>query len=340
VSLDPAADGPRMLALLFQRVGDSLLAIPALRAIKKHRAEIRISVIAERQVSRVFAHNPWIDEVVAVEARPSTLKLAAAMRQFGRPDVTLDFLSDPRSAAACLLSGSRQRIGFARFGRRWAYTDPVPPQDPDHLVYSALHKLGLAAALGALDTDVATEFYLTDLDRRFAATAWSERNWNDSTPVAALFVHSRREYKRWPIPRFAELIRMLRREDLCVPLVLLTPGDETAVNELRGLASLADCSVIRLTDLGQLGAVLERCRLLIGCDGGPRHIAIALGVPTVGVFGSESPVYWTPPGSPQHAVVTPTAELPTGSRRFTVESVSAEQVFATASRVMKGELAR
>jgi ADP-heptose:LPS heptosyltransferase len=63
--------------------------------------------------------------------------------------------------------------------------------------------------------------------------------------------------------------------------------------------------VLPVSDLGQLGGVLSRCKLLIGNDGGPKHIAVALNVPTVTVFGPDSPIYWTPQGSSEHIAVSP-----------------------------------
>jgi ADP-heptose:LPS heptosyltransferase len=285
--------------VLFRRVGDSLLATPALRAIKQHRPDAHVLVISEPQVARVFAQNPSVDEIITVGRGGSLIALTAALR-VSRPTIVLDFLSDPRSASACLLSGAQERVGIAGRGRSWMYTKTVPRQEPAQPVYSALHKLALAAAIGASSQDTTLEFHVGDDDRMFAETVWSERGWDRTTRVAAFFVHSRRDYKRWPLEHFGEIIRRMRGESSFVPLVLVTPGDESAVSELRARSELPVRHVLPVLDLGHLAAVLERCAILIGNDGGPKHLAVALGTPTLTIFMQDSPLWWTPPDHPLH----------------------------------------
>jgi ADP-heptose:LPS heptosyltransferase len=286
-------------ALLFRRVGDSLLATPALRAVKKYRPGAHVLVIAEPQVRRIFEHNGSLDEIVTVGPSASIIALAAALR-VNRPTLVLDFLSDPRSVFAALLSGAKQRVGFGGRGRRWMYTHTVPRQDPLHPVYSARHKLALVAAMGAVSQDAATEFHVRDDDRNFAEAVWRERGWHHATRVAAFFVHSRRGHKRWPLGHFGEVISRLRREGSMVPLVLVTPGDESAVSELCARSELPMRHVVPLTDLGHLAAVLEFCAVLVGNDGGPKHLAVAVGTPTLTIFMQDSPLWWTPPDDPRH----------------------------------------
>jgi ADP-heptose:LPS heptosyltransferase len=293
-------DAPSCVAaLLFQRVGDSLLATPALRAVKQRWPSARVTVLSLRQVARVFEHNPSVDEVISVGAAASFVSLATALR-VTKPSLVLDFLSDPRSGLACVLSGSPQRVGIAGRWRSWMYTGTIPRQNPAQPIYSATHKLTLAAAVGADSHDTTTEFHLTDDDRAFADTVWNERGWKSTARTVAFFVHSRREYKRWPVDCFVEVIRRIQSEGDILPLVLVTPGDESAVGELRARADLPIRQTVPVVDLGHLAAVLERCAVLVGNDGGPKHMAVAVGTPTITVFTHESPLLWTPPNHPLH----------------------------------------
>ncbi len=310
----------RMAALLFRRVGDSLMATPALRAIKQKYPSTHVTVLAEPQTARVFEHNPWINELSVIQPAPSPLQLTAALRRVDHLDTTLDFLSDPRSALACFLSGAAQRIGFDYRWRRWAYTNRIAPQNPGHPVYSVQHKLALSSVFGCDSTDITTDFFLTDADRHFADDCWLKRGWINSQPVVAFFVHSRRTYKRWPLDNFAELFRRLQQEKLIVPLLLATPGDEESVAQLRSLCDLSDENIVSPTDLGQLGAILSNCRLLVGNDGGPKHIAVALNVPTITIFLADSPVYWTPPDSSCHVAIAQN-EISTASSAITAAMI-------------------
>ncbi|RPH92893.1 glycosyltransferase family 9 protein [candidate division KSB1 bacterium] len=324
----------RIAALLFRRVGDSLLATPALRAIKKCHPHSSLSVIAEPHVARIFEYNPWIDEIIPVRAAPSFLRLAVAVRRGGKPDATVDFLSDPRSAFGCFLSGAKQRIGLAISGRQWAYTHLVPTQNTTDPVYSGRHKLDLAAALGSKESDVTTEFHLTEDDRVFAEGAWKDRGWREEQLIVAFFVHSRRIYKRWPLDGFCQLIQRIQNEGRATALLLVTPGDETSAAVVRAKACLPARNVLDVSDLGRLGAVLNHCALLIGNDGGPKHLAVALNVPTLTIFGAESPVYWTPPDDPRHTAITPI--LPLAARKApSFDEVSVDHVFEAAIQMLK-----
>ncbi|MBU0509655.1 glycosyltransferase family 9 protein [bacterium] len=292
-----------IVAVLFRRVGDSLMATPALRAVKECFPEVRFQVVCEQHVMRVFEGNGAIDDIVTISSPPSVRQQLRAIRAYGRPDVVLDFLSDPRSAIACFLSGARQRIGFAYPGRRWAYTRVVSLQDPVHPVYSVEHKLSLAQTLGCGSTLIQTDFSLNEADRHFAQEQWRRRNWDDTTRVAVFFIHSRRVYKRWPVERFRELVDRVTAERLARPLILATPGDQEAISALQRRGILPSESFLAVDDIGRLGAVLKRCRILIGNDGGPKHIAVALDVPTLTIFGKESVEFWTPPHSSRHVAL-------------------------------------
>jgi ADP-heptose:LPS heptosyltransferase len=319
----------QIVALLFRRVGDSLMATPALRAVKQQFADSRLAVIAEPQVTRVFEHNPWIDEIRTIGNSPAIFTLSAEIRRNGTPDAALDFLSDPRSALACLLSRAKRRVGFERRGRSRFYTDRIARQDAEHPMYSAAHKLALAEAIGAESTDTGTEFYLTEADREYAAAMWKERGWNENTNLVAFFVSSRREHKRWPISAFCEVIARMSAEKNYIPLILATPGDESAVAEVRSGSQLPAANVIPVNNLGQLGAVQQRCRLLVGNDGGPKHIAVALHVPTVTIFAPGSAAHWTPLASPDHVAISP------DNPQSTIADVAPADVYTAAIAMLR-----
>lgn len=278
------------------------MATPALRAMRSNFPQAHISVVCESHVSRVFEGNDSISEIVSIRPSPSVPRLLRALRLRSRPDMVLDFLSNPRTAIATSLSGAPRRVGFAYPGRRWAYSDAIGLQNPASPMYSVVHKLRLAETLGCTSTGLHSEFTLFDPDRQFSLSEWQNRGWHKQR-VIAFFVHSRRTYKRWPTERFVEVIRRLPEATTAVPLVLSTPGDESAVDFLRRQCALHDSNILRAENLGQLGAALKQCALLVGNDGGPKHLAIALDVPTLTIFGTEPPEYWTPPGDPRHRVL-------------------------------------
>jgi ADP-heptose:LPS heptosyltransferase len=306
-------------AFSFKRVGDSLLATPALRALAS--GGHKIAVICEPQTARVFAGNPHLSKIVTVPRSCSFGALLRTVRHM-KPDATVDFLANPRTAWVSRLSGAETRCGIGYGIRRLLYNRVVPVQNRAEPRYSALHKLELAELFDAT-SDLALDFVLTEQDRAAADLYWQTRQLAGQR-VVALVINSRRIYKRWPVARFAEVIRWIRDVGNAYPLVLQTPGDEERVTLLRKELVNERYDVLDVSDLGLLAAILARAHLFFGNDGGAKHLAVALGTPTLTLFGNEPWEYWTPPNDPRHQVIV--ADLRARFERHTLESVTVEQV--------------
>ncbi|MCB9357028.1 MAG: glycosyltransferase family 9 protein [Calditrichaeota bacterium] len=285
-------------ALLFRRVGDSLLATPALRELKARYPMCDVCVISEPQVVRVFEQLPYVDSIVTCAPSPSPIALACVLRKLPRKLVTVDFLSDPRTALACLLSGAKVRAGFGISMRKHLYSHTVSPQDTLKPLYSAIHKARLAEVLGAGTTEFHSEFKLTDDDRAHAESFW--KTLAQAENVVAFFVSSRRSYKKWPLEKFQDLIAMCQNELGITPVLIGSQEEEGELLEFAQTFPTKPPAVMACPTLGALAAVLARCRLFLGNDGGPKHLACAVGTPTLTIFCADHPEYWTPPADPKH----------------------------------------
>jgi heptosyltransferase-2 len=310
--------------LLFRRIGDSFMAQPALRAIRLAMPDARIAVVTEPQCARVFRGLRYVDEVRELSHSKGPLSFVKALRADGRPDVTLDFMSNPRTAVASLLSGAGSRVGIDYRGRGWLYTQRISVQNPAAPVYSAIHKLQLATIIGATSQDYSTDLSLSESDHEFAERMLTELSHDATLPLVAFFVHSRRTYKRWDCRHYASVMSHIRADGMATPLLLCTPGDEAAVAAVADGAKLAPDSVLRISDLGQLGALLSRMTLYVGNDGGPKHVAVAVGTRTVTLFGTEPPEYWTPPDPDRHVAIT--SQVAGETSPNTLDGISPEQV--------------
>jgi len=322
---------PTIIALLFRRVGDSLMATPALRNVRAWRPQARIVVLAESSVRRVFEGNPAVSEIFDIPPRRKSLEfwhvLQLVRRQ--RPQITLDFLSDPRSALLSRMSGAPVRVGIGYRGRRWAYTRWIPCQDPQQPLYSAEHKLKLSKLWGdAAQSDATLDFFLCPEDELAASHLWEREGWGSETNVIALGVHSRREHKRWPPEQFAKVAQRLIQELNVVIALIAGPGEEAGVRNVLELIHDRRAHMISPKGLGALAACLKRCRLFIGNDGGPKHLAVAVGTPTLTLFGAEPSEFWTPPGDARHVALGGTR-----SEKPDLESLTSDEVFESAHRL-------
>ena len=278
------------------------MATPALRFLHQLRPDARIIVLCERQVHRIFEENPAVSKIIELRPLKNLSEFAHALKLVRRfhPQAVLDFLSDPRSALLSRWSGAPARIGIGYRGRRWAFTHLVSCQDSNHPTYSALHKLKLAEPFGDVaQADCTPEIFLKAKDEEDALELWKQNGWTENTKVIAFGVYSRREYKRWPPERFAEVARTLLRKYNTAIAFFAGQGENTA-QQVCELVADNQARVVRPTDLGVLAACIKKCPLFIGNDGGPKHLAVAVGTPTIALFAAEPTEFWTPPDSNKH----------------------------------------
>ncbi|MBI4345740.1 MAG: glycosyltransferase family 9 protein, partial [Elusimicrobia bacterium] len=146
--------------------------------------------------------------------------------------------------------------------------------------------------------------------RRAVAALWP--GWTG--PIIGLVPASRKGTREWPAERYAELARRLAASAGARCVVFWGPGEEETARAVAAAAPGAAKASPKTADLKCLGALLSACRLVVTNCNGPKHIAVARGVPTVTVHGSSDPVCWNPPqpgpkgpesplGHPRHLVV-------------------------------------
>ncbi len=292
----------RILLTQLRRIGDVLMTTPALRALRQARPEAHIAYLTEAPSDQVLDGNPHIDEVLLWPNKGGLLaKLGMARRlRAARYDVMVDFFSNPTSAQITRVVGAPCRIGFAFRGRRWAYTNPV---EMPELPYSAAHNMALLAPLGVEPGPLLPELFPGEADRRYAGELLAQLGVGRGDFLVAVSPVSRRDYKVWPAKHFARLADVLIERYGAKVLLLRGPEEEHFVDAVRLEMVHQALGSYPVASLMETAALLERAHLLVGNDNGPRHMAIGVGTPTVGVFGQAQPENWTPPGMPMHATV-------------------------------------
>jgi ADP-heptose:LPS heptosyltransferase len=197
-----------------------------------------------------------------------------------RYDVAADFQGLLKSAALARLSGARRVIGFDREALReraaaWFYSERVPVSDSQHIIHK---NLALAAALGAAADRI--EFPIADVHSPTARdlVAKAGRGFAIINPGAAW------PNKQWPPERFGAVAKALADRHGLRSIVIWGPGEEDLARAV-GLAAGGAVEVAPKTGLHDLIALSRSAKLIVSGDTGPLHIACALGVPAVAVFG-------------------------------------------------------
>lgn len=285
--------------------GDLLLTTPALRALRAGLPGARIDVVAARGMGALLAGNTDVDRVIELDRR-SLLAQASLYARLARRgyDLVLDLVSNPRSALMARLTRAPIRVGYDIPGRRGAYTLRVPREPLDDrgrpaLRYAPEAALDQVRALGIPPRGLELRLEVS-AEARARIDAWlAEARPAPRGPLLACLPTGSWPAKSWAPERFAAVMDSLAGAGTAI--WLWGPGERERVLAARA-AMRAPSLLAPETDWQGLAALLARCALFVGNDSGPKHVAAALGVPTVAVYGPTHPTTWDPPEGPHVAV--------------------------------------
>lgn len=258
-------------------IGESLLALPAVQALKQQWPSSEITAITTPRIAPVFRGQPFIDRVDVVF--PHRLRF----------DLVIDF--EPYFYASALLAHTlgTYAVGFDTMARGRLYTKVVPYHVHQHVVKT---NFDLVRALGV---EVKTPEELVPLKNPHPNPLPIQGEGKNRIAIAP---GGGVDFRRWPAERFAEVADYLIEKYGCEVLLV---GDEADEPILRIVAEKMKypAQIISNLSLPEVAQVLSRCRLTIANDGGLMHVSAAMGTPTLGLFGPETPVRFGPYG-PSH----------------------------------------
>lgn len=301
-------DPRRILVIKLRATGDVVLATPVIENLKRRFPRALLSFMTEEASADILRWNPLLDELIVLPLRRwgsrgirgswrEQVRFYRDLRR-RRFDLAIDLFGNPRSAVLTWLTGAPVRVGYAFRVRRHAYTTVVMPSgQPGHEVLFHLK------ALEALHIPVATDRPRIAIPGTadVKAGAWLGEHAPDARTVIGLNPGGGWTIKRWPPEFFGRLADTLIDEYGVVVLILWGPGEEGLV--ARTTSAMRNRPlVLPEATIAELGAYLKRCGLLISNDSAPMHMAAALNVPTVGIFGPTDPRAQGPWGD-GHAVV-------------------------------------
>lgn len=351
----------KVLIIRPRAIGDVVLTTPFIRALRKALPQAQIDYVVEPFASKALEGNPHLNNIYVFDRhkmkkepaniraiKKNTLKKTGPFAKMvnniifyiklraQRYDLTFDLWGNLRTALMSFLTGARYRVGFTFRGRKYFYNYRVEP-DPQ-AKYNAWYHMDLLKAAGIPDDGQQTEFYLDAAAEKFASEFYEQAGVKPWEKVIGLNGAGSWATKRWPEKKLSAVCAMILEK---IPgsrvLVLWGPGEKEMAQAIIDGATSQKGRVLLApqTDLKQLGAVLKRLDGLVTNDGGPGHIAVALGVPSVTVFGPTNYKSWAPAGDPLHSVVfskvacAPCDKMECPEKGIIcMESVSETEVFA------------
>ncbi|MCB2191092.1 MAG: putative lipopolysaccharide heptosyltransferase III [Deltaproteobacteria bacterium] len=316
------SDPRRALIVKLGHIGDVLVTTPVISALKERWPDLAVDIVVNPGTEAMVAHNPQINRVMVLK-REHTGSMAAAAWHLGfllglrksKYDLCLELAEGDRGAFISWASGARLRVGFKPKKPRMrgrAFHVLAPRWDDTHHMVEAF--LGQVQALGLEPADTSLTFEPGPEGRAEAARLLSQAGLEPGS-YAVVHPTSRWMFKSWTHGGNAALINHLVARGLKV--VLTSGPDAKELDMVEQIKALAEPGAIALDlsgrlDLYSLGGLIAQARLFAGVDSAPMHMAAALGVPVLTIFGPSGEQMWGPWQVPSEVVVGECPEHPCG----------------------------
>ena len=275
-------------------IGDCLLAVPAIRSLQHSDPEAEIWVVARDWVKDVFLHYPFVKGSLSLP--PAERGLRALGRFAGELreqsfDTALLLTNSFGSALPFALARIPNRWGYASDGRRPLLTQSLRFGDEEPPVHQVDYYLNLVRAMGiSPPASPVLDFPLQQEEITWAAAYLSEQGLSLQDTLVVLnpggFYGSA---KRWPAASFGALAALLQADTRAQIVIVGTRHEGPLVEPISAAISSPPVDLTGRTTLRQLAAVISRADLMVTNDSGPMHLANALQVPVVALFGPTDP---------------------------------------------------
>jgi heptosyltransferase-2 len=328
----------RILICRLDEIGDVVLSTPFLRELRHNAPRAKITLLVKPAIENLVSTCPYVDSVMTYQRISARYFAAFQSRSqaahFARNHLSpanYDLAVYPRWDVAVdggqvltYLSGARRRVGYSEYvnpikrslnsGADRMFTDVLNEPSPKHEVQ---RNLDLLRFLGGRVRHENLALWLGKQDERGAEILLEQHGVGTEEPLVAIAPGAGSPRRRWPLPNYAELALWLRQH---FAHVVVVGGDEdiSMAKELVQRVGPGVVNAVGQLTLRQTAALLRRCRLFIGNDTGPMHMAAAVGVPVVEISchpltGSlthaNSPVRFGPWGVP-HRILRPLRAAP------------------------------
>ncbi|MFQ5329674.1 MAG: lipopolysaccharide heptosyltransferase II [Thermodesulfobacteriota bacterium] len=288
-------DGASLLVRAPNWIGDAVMCLPALEAAHRGQPDSAITVLAKPWVASVFRSNPAVTAVMEYDARGrhggivGRWRLAGDIRRrFGR---ALLFQNAFEAALIAFLARIPERYGYTTDGRGLLLTNGVKPPGKGTLYHHVDYYLDLVekAGMGRRGTQL-PRLYLEESEIAWGRKFLRDRGGDAASPLIGIAPGAAYgPAKQWPAERFAQAAALLSRERPLYPLLFGSRGDSEACRRVGDGIGTASLDLSGQTSLREAMALMSLCAVFITNDSGLMHVAAALGVPTVAIFGSTDP---------------------------------------------------
>lgn len=285
----------RIVFVRIRSLGDTVLTTPALE-ITRREGEHEIGVVIERPFDSILRGRPDVDRLFVIAGRLrwlARLRTILQLRAF-HPDLVIDLHGGTTSSLITALSGAKRRIGYRSSRNRRLYNETIP--DPGELwgrshLHTVEHLVAPLITLGFKVQPIPAPSLQLERETVIRSREKLKKLGIESDfvlihPAAALAT------KQWAVKKFSCLALGLLNDGLNV-VATAGPGQSGLLTQLKEMAG-GDVLLVPPMPLREFSGLVSLCRVYVGNDTGPTHVAAALGRKIVVVFGSSNATAWRP----------------------------------------------
>jgi heptosyltransferase-2 len=293
----------RLLIRSANWIGDAVMTTPAIRMIRKGFPNTHISLLAKPWVSPVFENSEHIDQLLIYDGEKrhkgfsGKFRLARDLKKY-KFDVAILMQNAFEAAFITFLSGIPIRIGYNTDARRLLLTHAVPCTKEIKKKHQTEYYMNILRGIGLDRDNQGLYLKLSQKDRLRAEKILLEQHL--SIDDRLIGINPGATYgpaKQWSPDRYANLADRIQALFGVRVVIFGGPGDKTLGRKISQKMSHRPVDLSGKTSLGEAMALIERCDLFISNDSGLMHVAAALDIPLIAVFGSTNPAATGPLGS-------------------------------------------
>lgn len=285
-------------------IGDAVLATPFIKALRAKFPYAYIAVLSKPWVYDIWKANTYIDEIIEYKNTSSAgfLKIVKEIKN-KKFDTSIILPKSFSSALMMFLAGVNERVGFATEGRGFLLNKKAAFANEKRLNHMLEEFIDIGREIGLEFKD--KEPYISiDKDDEIhgelilLSNGVSSRDKIVGVCPAAAYGPA----KRWFLERFIEASRKIIKKHHVKILLFGSKAEADLIKKIKDNIEKDAIALAGQVSLGEMCAILKKCRFVLTNDTGPMHVAAALKIPTISIFGSSSPA-WTSPIGKKHIVI-------------------------------------
>jgi lipopolysaccharide heptosyltransferase II len=290
----------RVLIIKFSSLGDIILSTAAIRQIRSSLpSSYKISFLVGEESKDILFRCPYIDELLVCDFKNRDkgllgfLKLAKVLRKRNF-DIVIDLQNSRKSHLLSWLTMALNRYGYDNKKLGWLLNNRIKNNVP--FLDPVTHQFRILKMLGIDLKEPYLELWPTQADERFIDDFLSSQ-WLGSQKIVGINIGASKRWltKVWPMQHLVRLVTELSRKDIRVAITGTAADLETANSLIKKVANIKFINACGKLSVNQLACLIKKCSVYISSDSAPLHVAAAVGVPFIAMFGPTDPRRHLPP---------------------------------------------